>query len=68
MEKRTPSTLEEQQQESAMDLIYDMVYESAKKNGVIDAQITIEEFKDMKIREVLEILQEKGINTFEIQM
>lgn len=68
MEKRPPVTPQEEDHDKAMDLIYEMAAKAAKEQGVVGEGVTVEEFKSMPLREVLEKLKEKGITEFTIQL
>lgn len=67
MEKRPPSSPEEHEQDSAMGLVYEMAFGSAKANGVVEDTVSLEEFKKMKLRDIFAKLKEKGVDKFEIK-
>ena len=68
LEKRPPSTPEEEKQNQMMEVVYRSVYESAKNQGIISDEVSLEEFKKMKLSDVMTKLKEKGLDRLEIKL
>jgi len=68
MEKRPAETPEEKMQDILMDLMYEAAFNSAKEQGIITDEVSLEEFKKTKLRDILAKLKEKGIDHFEIKL
>lgn len=68
LQKRPPSSPEEEAREKTMEVVYKAAFKSAKEQGIIADGVSLKEFKEMKLRDVLTKLKEKGIDHFEIQL
>ena len=68
LEKRPPANTKEQEQDLGMELVYKMVYKSAKEQGLIGDEVTIAKFRKMTLRDVMDKLKAKGIDRFEIML
>jgi len=68
MEKRPPSSPEEEKQDQIMEVVYRSAYESAKNQGIISDEVSLEEFKKMKLSDVMAKLKEKGLDHLEIKL
>jgi len=63
-EKRPAETPEE----NVMNLMYEAAFKSAKEQGIITDEVSLEEFKKTKLRDVFAKLKEKGIDHFNVQL
>ena len=50
------------------DMLYVAAYHSALEQGIITLEITVEQFKKMKLEDIFKKLGEKGIDTLEVKI